>query len=106
MVLDVIVIITPAKGKETRVEELIGQQVEGIKKNEPGVLFDRCYRRTDLDDGTEFVIVQRYKDEAAYNAHFHTEHRKDLPATIRDEELMGKPMVYMKLEPIQYGFER
>lgn len=60
MVLDVIVIITPAKGKEARVEELIGQQVEGIRQNEPGVLFDRCYKRADLDDGTEFVIVQRY----------------------------------------------
>ncbi|KAK5936557.1 hypothetical protein PMZ80_011204 [Knufia obscura] len=106
MVLDVIVITTPAKGKEARVEELIGQQVEGIRQNEPGVLFDRCYKRADLDDGTEFVIVQRYKDEAAYNAHFHTEHRKDLPAIIKDEELMEKPMVYMKLEPIRYGFGR
>ena len=60
MVVEVVLIITPAKGKETRVEEVLSKQVEIIERNEPGLLSDRCYKQTDLDDGTEFVVIQRY----------------------------------------------
>ena len=60
MVVEVIVIITPAKGKEERVEEVIRQQIEIIKRDEPDLLSDRCYKRAGLDEGTEFVMIQRY----------------------------------------------
>lgn len=60
MVLDVIVIITPAKGKEARAEELISQQIEMTQKDEPGLLVDRCYKRADLNDHVEYVIFQRF----------------------------------------------
>lgn len=60
MVFNAIVIISPAKGKEARVEEVIGKQVETIKNDEPGLLYDRCYKRTDLEGEIEFVIIQKY----------------------------------------------
>lgn len=60
MVLDVILIITPNRGKEARAEELMSQQIELTKKDEPGLLINRCYKRADLNDHTEFVVFQRF----------------------------------------------
>lgn len=48
----------------------------------------------------------RYKDEAAYAEHFKKDYYVQVGNDIRTEELMSKPMNYMKLEPLGYGFER
>ena len=48
--------------------------------------------------------LHRYKDEAALDAHFKTNHFQEVGKQIEAEGLLAKPLNIMKLEPIG-GFD-
>jgi hypothetical protein len=48
----------------------------------------------------------RYKDEAAYTEHFKKDYYVQVGNDIRTEGLLSKPLNYMKLDPLGYGFQR
>jgi quinol monooxygenase YgiN len=63
-----------AEGKTEAVRELIVEYGH-IVRNEPGNIFFHVY--TDADDDAEFVIIERYVDQAAFDAHLGAEVGKE-----------------------------
>jgi len=53
-------------GKEAEFEQIGRDASKVIEANEPGNLFYRVYR---MDDPQTYLIIERYKDQAALDAH-------------------------------------
>lgn len=60
MVLDIVAIVTPATGKEARVEEIIKDLSAKVKQNEPDVAKYMSYKTQSAEGATEYVFVERY----------------------------------------------
>jgi hypothetical protein len=62
MPLDVVAIITPAAGKEPRLEELLKELTGDVEKNEPDVAKYRAYKTQNAEGATQYVFIERYVD--------------------------------------------
>jgi quinol monooxygenase YgiN len=60
MPLDVVAIITPAPGKEARLEEVLKELTGDVEKNEPDVAKYRAYKTQNAEGVTQYVFIERY----------------------------------------------
>jgi quinol monooxygenase YgiN len=107
MVFEIVAIVTPASGKEGELEELLKELTSGVEKYEPDVERYLAYKVTgtrDTDRPTEFVVIERFKDEATFNTHVGLETFKDLGRRMRGQKLLVEPLNVMKVIRIA-GFE-
>jgi quinol monooxygenase YgiN len=58
-------------GEEERVAEALRKMVPATQA-EPGC--EHYYAHRSRDDGRDFILYERYRDEAAFQAHQETEH--------------------------------
>jgi quinol monooxygenase YgiN len=66
-VLTVVAKIRAAKGKGDALAALLKEQVEAVRKAEPGCLVYRPHRST--KDPELFIFYEQYKDDAAFDLH-------------------------------------
>ncbi|KAH6677292.1 hypothetical protein B0J14DRAFT_339608 [Halenospora varia] len=98
-------IITPAKGKESRVRELLSGLVANVQKNEKDTSKYELYEQYSAEDGANvFVVEETYKDEDAFNTHLNTDYFKGLGEMIGKENLLAKGLDIKKIKPVAgYG---
>lgn len=60
MVLDIVAIVTPAPGKEARVEEILKDLTAKVEQHEPDVAKYMAYKSQNAEGATEYVFVERY----------------------------------------------
>ena len=60
MVVDVVAIVSPAPGKEARLEELLKDLTGKVEQNEPDVAKYMAYKTQNAEGATEYVFVERY----------------------------------------------
>jgi hypothetical protein len=58
-VLDVVAIVSPAPGKEARVDEILKDLIAKVEKDEPDVAKYTLYKTQNAEGATEFVFVER-----------------------------------------------
>jgi len=104
MVVNIVAILSPASGKEARVEELVRNLTSEVEKTEPNVEKYIAFKRKTADGLTEFVFQERYKDQETLKVHTATDHFKVLGKAIAEEGLLVKPLNIMILEPVS-GFD-
>jgi len=106
MPLEVLAIISPLPGKEKRVEEIISSVTESVEATEPYTMSYHSYRT--IGDGknmVEYVVRMKIKDEEALVKRRQLQHHQDVARFIDEENLLTRPMRYMKLESLR-GFDR
>jgi quinol monooxygenase YgiN len=69
-------------GKNADFEKVFKEAQKGVHDNEPGNVYYDFF--VDSKDPQLYVIVERYKDAAATQAHGKGEHTKKMSAAIRD----------------------
>ncbi|KAF2122971.1 hypothetical protein BDV96DRAFT_639524 [Lophiotrema nucula] len=92
--VNLVIILTPAKGKTARLEELIQRAVKYAQENEPDVLAYHLHKEKKTKDGQEepdFIMVERYKNAAAFAAHQQSPTFLELGKIMQEEGLIGKP---------------
>lgn len=104
MPIDVVAIVTPTKGKEARLKELIVDFATWVQQHEGEVSRYEVYEQIGEHAGVEFVFVERYKDAAAHESHMGMEIHQALVKAIEKEELLAAPLKVMKLKPLIGGF--
>ena len=107
MVFEIVAIVTSANGKEAELEELLKEVTSGVEKYEPDVEKYLAYKvmgRRHTDRPTEFVVIERFKDEATFNTHVALEYFKDLGRRMGGQKLLAKPLNLMKVVRIA-GFD-
>ncbi|EHK98622.1 Dimeric alpha+beta barrel [Glarea lozoyensis ATCC 20868] len=99
--IHVTAIVTPAKGKESRVRELLTDLAGKVEKQEPEVSKYHLFEQYDSESGTNVFVVQEiYKDKSTYDKHFKTEYFQALGETVQKEELLSGPLNIMTVKPI------
>jgi quinol monooxygenase YgiN len=74
--------LTAKPGKESEFQEKMTAQAKRCLANEPGCLqFDVVQ---DANSPTRFVMLEVYKDEAAFKAHQDSQHFKDFRPVVGD----------------------
>ena len=68
-------------GQEEKVRDLIVGYGEAVRE-EPGNVFFHVY--TDLGDAHDFVIIERYLDQAAFDAHLSAEKGKHFNVQLQE----------------------
>jgi len=99
--VDLIAFITPAEGKKERGQELLSQLIEGVHKNEPDTL--RYQLHYDEKNGN-FVMIEKYKNQAAHSSHRESDHFKEVIKIATEEGVMGAPLDIRILKPVA-GFD-
>ncbi|KAI5777595.1 hypothetical protein EDC01DRAFT_635508 [Geopyxis carbonaria] len=105
--VDIIATLTPKPGKLDRVVELLSNLTTAVKANEHGVTSFHLYEDFDAahPDQRQLVLVEKYKDMEAYDAHAETPEFKAMHKIFKGEELMERPIIIKSVKPIR-GFER
>lgn len=80
-------------GKNTAFETAFRQMQASMREQEPGALYYDLF--VTVEDPQTYVIMERYKDAAAVEAHGRTEHMRKVLAELRD--LMDGPPVPQQL---------
>lgn len=78
MSVGVVANIQIKEGKAQEFEMIIGELVEAVNSNEPGCELYQFYRSQAND--LEYVVFERYADEASQRNHSKTEHFKRIGA--------------------------
>lgn len=104
MVLDIVAIVTPAPGKEARVEEILKELTGKVEQNEPEVAKYMAYKTQNAEGATEYVFVERYKEEATLEAHSQSEYFQAAGKKFGDEGLLSKGLTIYKMQPLS-GFD-
>jgi quinol monooxygenase YgiN len=107
MVFEIVAIVTPANGKETELEALLKELTSGVWKHKPDVERYLAYKvtgRQHTDGPAEFVVVERFKDEATFDAHIALDYFKDIGRRMAEQQLLAKPLNLMKVVSIG-GFD-
>lgn len=80
-------------GANAKFEAAFREMQGAMRKDEPGALYyDLC--RPQGGDAQTYVMVERYADEAAFNAHRGTPHMQKLIAALGDS-MDGRPEAQM-----------
>jgi len=69
-------------GQNAAFENALLEMQDSVRKHEPGNVYYDFFR--DPASPQVYVIIERYKDQAAVTAHGQSEHAKKVIATIRD----------------------
>ncbi|KAF7717276.1 Uncharacterized protein PECH_007555 [Penicillium ucsense] len=84
--INVAAVLTPKPEKFEEAAALITEVIQKVQANEPGTLL---YTAFQVSGKKEIVIVERYKDQAAVQAHTKTPYFREFSAKIAP--LMAKP---------------
>jgi quinol monooxygenase YgiN len=76
------------EGKNADFEKAFTEMMAGVRAHEPGNIYYDLYRSP--QDPQTYVIIERYKDEAARLAHGKSDHGQKLIAALKDL-LDGRP---------------
>jgi quinol monooxygenase YgiN len=87
--ITVIATLKAKEGQESEFEELAQQMATAVNENEEGCLFYQAHR---TDDPQTYVFVERYKDEAATEAHRASDHYRSIGARM-GAHMAGRPEV-------------
>ncbi|KAI9810762.1 MAG: hypothetical protein M1827_006100 [Pycnora praestabilis] len=98
--VDIVAIITPAAGKEERLINLLKDLAQSVLKDEPGALMYHLHQEAKPDGTQELVMIEKHKDQAAYDHHMTADGFQSLSKIIGEEKLLGGPLVIKKLKPI------
>lgn len=60
MPVDVVAIVTPAPGKEARIEEILKDLISKVEQNEPDVARYIAYKSKNAEGATEYIFTERY----------------------------------------------
>ncbi|KAF4618139.1 hypothetical protein G7Y89_g14969 [Cudoniella acicularis] len=94
-------IITPAKGKESRVKELLADLAGKVEKHEKDVSKYQVFEQYDSQTGVNvFVVEETYKDKSTFDAHLKTEYFGALGQTVKKEGLLAKGLKIMSVRPV------
>ena len=132
MVLDIVAIVTPAPGKEARVEEILKDLTAKVEQHEPDVAKYMAYKTQNAEGATEYLFVERYvppvplylkpsthtsslinmfclptyryKDESALTAHSGSDYFQAAGKKFGDEGLLSKGLTVYKMQPLS-GFD-
>ncbi|PMD66983.1 uncharacterized protein K444DRAFT_658163 [Hyaloscypha bicolor E] len=96
----VLAIITPAKGKEARVGQLLTDLANNVKQNEKDVPKYELFEQYNGQGGNVFVVEEIYNNQAVYDAHFKTDYFTALGETIQKEGLLAAPLDIKTIKPI------
>jgi len=75
--ISVVATLKIKKGQGADFEAIAGEMVAAVNANEEGCLFYQAHR---TDDPDTYVFIERYKDEAAIEAHRASDHFKSIGA--------------------------
>lgn len=95
MVFEIVAIVTPATGKEAQLETLLKELTAGVEKHEPDVERYIAYKvvgRRHTDGPAEFVVIERFKDKATFEAHIALDYFKDIGRRMAELKLLAKPL--------------
>ena len=87
--LGIVATIKTKPGQEAAFEEVAKALVAAVNANEPGCLL---YTLSKAEEPDTYVFMERYKDEAAVEAHRATSHFKDLGRKM-GEFMDGRPQI-------------
>ncbi|TAQ88271.1 hypothetical protein B7494_g3368, partial [Chlorociboria aeruginascens] len=91
--IDLIAILSPSPGKADRIEELLLEVSEYVKKSEPGTLKYQIHREVSKKTGAgQVILFERYESKAALGVHAASTAFKDFNKKIAQEGLLGSPM--------------
>lgn len=76
--IGVIATLNIKEGKGTEFETVANQLVEKVNANEEGVVYYDLYKQ----DETTYVFLERYKNQAALDAHRQTDYYKSIGAQL------------------------
>jgi len=95
----VVAIITPRPGKEARIKELLTELANNVKENEPGAIKYEVFEEYDGKEGNKIVVIEIYKDQETFDAHFQTDYFKKLGESLPAEDLAAAPLDVKKIKP-------
>ena len=73
--IGIVATLKVAEGKSAEFEAAALKLVAAVNANEPGCLYYGLYK---TDDPHTYVMMERYQDQAAVDAHRQTDHFKEL----------------------------
>lgn len=95
MVFELIGFVTAAEGREKELESLLKELTFGVERHEPDVQRYIAYkvmgRRANVG-GTRFVIIEKFKDEATFQAHIEFDYFKEIGRRMEEQRLLAKPI--------------
>jgi quinol monooxygenase YgiN len=95
MVFELIGFVTAAEGKEKELESLLKELTVGVETHEPDVERYIAYKvmgRRNNAGGARFVIIERFKDEATFQAHIKFDYFKEIGKRMEEQKLLAKPI--------------
>jgi len=95
--ITVIAIMKAQQGKESLLAEEAKKVARQVRENEPGCLL--YIPHTGTKDPAELIFVEKYSDQAAFDAHVGTAYLKAFTAQFRDL-LEDKPVIKIMRELI------
>ncbi|MCJ1402829.1 hypothetical protein MMC11_006050 [Xylographa trunciseda] len=95
--VNLVAILTPAPGKKDRLREELHEITEAVYRHEPDVL---RYHLHYQDETGEFVLIERYANTAAFDAHKAQAAFQKLVRVCEEENLLSKPLELKMLKPI------
>ncbi|KAL2438890.1 hypothetical protein ABEF95_014728 [Exophiala dermatitidis] len=108
---NIMVLVSPVKGQEDRVAELIEQVSQAVKTHEPWIRYYRWYAVREVESDpdehdrerghggvTEFYVVFRLDDPTKLISRRDLHHHQEIARVIREENLLRSPLKYLKLE--------
>jgi len=99
--IECVAVLTPAEGKKDRCQEVLLELAKSVQSDEHTCLrYQVCYQ----ESTGEFVVIERYKDQAAYDAHSQTAHFAKAVQVAVGEEALTKPIEF-KILKVLGGFD-
>jgi quinol monooxygenase YgiN len=95
MVFELIGFVTAAEGKEEELESLLKELTVGVETHEPDVERYIAYKvmgRRNNAGGARFVIIERFKEEATFQAHIKFDYFKEIGNRMEEQKLLAKPI--------------
>jgi len=99
MSVEVIAVLKPNKGKENRIQELLGATAKIVEAQEKGTLRYQLHKQTS-GDPANFVVIESYGSIDALKAHGKFPEFKDMGRKFAKEQLLRSPMEVYILKPV------
>ncbi|KAL5323041.1 hypothetical protein ACEPPN_007569 [Leptodophora sp. 'Broadleaf-Isolate-01'] len=100
MSVQVVAILTPAPGKESRLKELLIGLAEKVSKNEKDVSKYQVFEQFNSEGVNVLVVEETYDNQAAFDAHFKTEYFQALGEAVKGEALVTAPIDIKTIKPV------
>jgi len=99
--VDCVAVLTPAEGKTDLCRQTLHSLAKSVQADEPDCL---RYQVTYQESTNEFVVIETYKDQSAYDAHSKTAHFQQAIKQATEEQALSKPIEF-KILKVEAGFK-